>query len=161
MTKFLALLSLFLFLPSRKILKCPVRTSSTNLRLQHIILQLKNIRINPPLESVLSLTTFIQNAAICSSILTTLLFSFFKPVLRPTVRIMQQSSEEGESNPIAHRHPLRSLRMLVLMRAMLSRLSCDARFPNEATKLRPTNNGVLPAIGAMEGKDSLKLNRKS
>ena len=96
MTKFLALLSLFLFLPSRKILKCPVRTSSTNLRLQHIILQLKNIRINPPLESVLSLTTFIQNAAICSSILTTLLFSFFKPVLRPTVRIMQQSSEEGE-----------------------------------------------------------------
>ena len=63
---------------------------------QHIILQLKNIRINPPLEYVLSLTTFIQNAAICSSILTTLLFSFFKPVLRPTVRIMQQSSEEGE-----------------------------------------------------------------
>ena len=59
-------------------------------------LQLKNIRMNPPLESVLSLTTFIQNAAICSSILTTLLFSFFKPVLRPTVRIMQQSSEEGE-----------------------------------------------------------------
>ena len=41
------------------------------------------------------------------------------------------------------------------------RWSCDARFPNEATKLRPANNGVLAAIGTMEGKDSLKLNRKS
>ena len=124
MTKFLALLSLFVFLPSRKILKCPVRTSSTNLRLQHIILQLKNIRINPPLESFLSLTTFIQNAAICSSILTTLLFSFFKRVLRPCSHHTAKQRRR-RAYAIAHRHPLRSLRMLVRMRAMLASLTSE------------------------------------
>ena len=56
---------------------------------------------------------FYPNAATCSATLLTFLFFFFKPMLRPK-RVMQR---RRQAYVIAHRHPLRSSRMLMRMRA--------------------------------------------